>query len=201
MLAISIERVCAADKTPTLVVLGDSLVAGYGLAEADAFPAQLELALRASGQDVQVINAGVSGDTTAGGLARLDWSIPADADAVMVELGANDALRGLSPAATRANLEEIIARLKQRGTKVLLAGMLAPPNMGLDYETQFNRIFPDLATSNDIEFYPFFLDGVAARRDLNQADGIHPNPEGVRILVERLLPTVMQLLAKSASDG
>lgn len=185
----------AATDGPKLVVLGDSLVAGYGLEPTQSFPARLEQALKAEGHDVTVVNAGVSGDTSAGGLERLDWSVPDDADAVIVELGANDALRGLDPAHTRTNLAAILARLKDRGVAVLLAGMLAPPNMGSEYGDAFNPIYPELAREHDVLLYPFFLDGVAAEPALNLADGMHPNARGVDEIVRRFLPHARRLLA------
>lgn len=178
-----------------LLALGDSLTAGYGLAAPDSFTVQLERALRAEGLDVTVINAGVSGDTSAGGKARLDWSLADNPQAAIVELGANDGLRGLDPVQTQANLNDIVARLTSRGVKVLLTGMLAPPNLGRDYGTRFAAVYPAVAKERGIRLYPFFLDGVAGQADLNQADGIHPNPEGVRIVVARILPAVRALLA------
>lgn len=186
----------AAARELKLVALGDSLTAGYGLEELQAFPARLQQALRARGHAVTIANAGVSGDTSAGGLDRLDWSVPDGTDAVIVELGANDALRGLSPEATRRNLTTIVERLHQRGIAVLLAGMLAPPNMGSDYADAFNAIFPEIAGSYDLAFYPFFLDGVAANAGLTQADGMHPTAAGIDEIVARFLPTAEALLGK-----
>ncbi len=151
----------AAAREPVIVAFGDSLTAGLGLAESEAFPAQLEQALRARGQDVKIVNAGVSGDTAAAGLARLNWALPDDASAVIIELGANDALQGLDPQATKAVLEKIITEVKARGLPILLAGMEAPPNMGKDYATAFRALYADLAQRYDLVFYPFFLDGVA----------------------------------------
>ncbi len=177
-----------------MLALGDSLTAGYGLAAEEAFPARLQMALRKQGLRVRVINAGVSGDTSAGGRARLDWSLADNPSAAIVELGANDALRGLDPDATRANLDAIISKLRKRGIAVLLAGMLAPPNLGPEYEARFNAIYPALATKHGVLFYPFFLDGVAARPELNQADGMHPTAAGVDIIVERMLPLVGELV-------
>ena len=185
----------AADHEIKLVVLGDSLVAGYGLDAGQAFPERLQAALREKGHAVVIVNAGVSGDTSAGGLERLDWSVPDDTQAAIVELGANDALRGLDPATTRANLDAIVTRLKERGIAVLLAGMLSPPNMGEDYAQGFNPIFADLAKAHDVMLYPFFLDGVAAQKQLNLADGMHPNPAGVDVIVARFLPYAEKLLA------
>ena len=176
------------------VVLGDSLSAGLGLSAADAFPAKLQKALKDKGVDVEITNAGVSGDTASGGRDRLDWSVPQGTEAVIVELGANDALRGTDPAITRSALSDIVSRLKARGVAVLLLGMLAPPNYGSDYAARFNTIYPDLSKSFGVPLYPFFLDGVAADRKLNQADGIHPTAEGVEIIVKKSLPTVEAFL-------
>ena len=185
----------AGDVKPVkLVVLGDSLTAGYGLPASSAFPARLEKALRARGFAVDVHNAGVSGDTTSGGLARLDWSIPADASAVIVELGANDALRGVDPQVARNALEDIVKRLKARNLPVLLAGMVAPPNLGADYGAKFNSIYPDLARTYDVPLYPFFLDGVTTNPKLTMPDGLHPTAEGVDVVVVRILPTVEAFL-------
>lgn len=184
----------ASEQVHRLVILGDSLTAGYGLMEKEAFPARLEAYLRKLGYAVEVEGAGVSGDTTAGGLARLDWSVGKDADAVIVELGGNDALRGLSPALTQENLRKIVHQLSARGVPVLLAGMWAPPNMGRDYADAFNAVFPTVAEEYDVPLYPFFLDGVAADPRLNQADMIHPNAAGVEIIVERIAPYVIALL-------
>lgn len=177
-----------------VLVLGDSLTAGYGLPPEEGFTGQLEARLRAEGFDVQIFNGGVSGDTSAGGLARLDWALADRPDLAIVELGANDGLRGLDPAALRSNLDAILRRLRKAGVTVLLAGMRAPPNLGRDYEAAFNRVFPELAEKHDVAFYPFFLDGVAARPELNQADGIHPNREGVAVIVDRITPYVVRLL-------
>ena len=173
-----------------LVVLGDSLSAGLGLPAADAFPAQLEKALKDKGLNVAVGNAGVSGDTTSGGLDRLDWSVPEGTAGVILELGANDALRGTDPKVTRTALDDIIKRLTARHVAVLLCGMLSPPNYGADYAAQFNAIYPDLAKKYGVPLYPFFLDGVAADSKLNQADGMHPTAAGVAVIVKKILPTV-----------
>ncbi len=178
----------------TIIAFGDSLTAGYGLPQPDSFPAQLERYLEAAGHPVKIVNAGVSGDTTAGGRARLAWTLAEPADLVIVELGANDGLRGIDPAETRRNLDAILTELGQREIKVLLAGMLAPPNLGGDYGADFNGLFPELAEKHDVMLYPFFLDGVAARPDLNQADGIHPNAAGVEIIVNGIGPYVIELL-------
>lgn len=180
-----------------ILAFGDSLTAGYGLAEADGFCPQLEKALRAAGHDVRVIDGSVSGDTTADGLARLDWSLADNPDVVIVELGANDALRGLDPAEAKANLEAILTKLQQQGRGVLLVGMEAPRNLGPDYDQAFDGMYADLATRHHVALYPFFLDGVATDRTLNQADGIHPNPAGVAVIVKRMLPAVEKTLARA----
>ncbi len=185
-----------------LVVLGDSLAAGFGLPASDAFPVRLEAALRKAGVAVDVINAGVSGDTSAGGLARLDWVLAsAKAQYAIVELGANDGLRGLDPGQMSANLDQILTRLKARGVKPLLAGMLAPPNFGREYGQEFAAVFGTLAEKHGVPLYPFFLDGVAAEPQLNQADGIHPNLAGVEIIVARIVPYVTRLLAGQTPAG
>ena len=186
----------AAAKPLKVVVLGDSLSAGFGLGGAEAFPAKLQSALRAKGIAAEIDNAGVSGDTSSGGLGRLDWSVPDGTAAVILELGANDALRGIDPALTRNALGEIIQRLQQRGIAVLLCGMRAPPNYGADYAARFDAIYPDLAKQFDVPLYPFFLDGVAAETSLNQADGMHPTAAGVDRIVERILPMVETFLRK-----
>ena len=189
-------RPIVAAEPVKIVALGDSLTAGFGLAREAAFPARLEAALKAKGFAVEIANAGVSGDTPSGGLARLDWSVPEGTDAVILELGANDALRGLDPKVTRAALDAILRRLGERRIAVLLAGMRAPPNMGADYGRAFDAIFPDLAAAHDVVFYPFFLDGVAADRVLNQGDGMHPNAAGIDAIVERILPKAEELIAR-----
>ncbi len=183
-----------------LLVFGDSLVHGYGLAPIDSFPAQLEARLAANGWPVTVINAGNSGDTTAAGLARVDWSLAGKPDAVIVELGANDALRGIDPSQTRDNLEQILLRIRGQGLPLLLAGMRAPRNLGRDYTEAFDRIFPELADQLNVALYPFFLEGVALRPDLNQADGIHPNRAGVTEIVGRIVPYVERLLRDAGID-
>ena len=185
----------AADQI-ILVTYGDSLSAGFGLAEEDAFPAQLEKALHARGHYVKVVNASVSGDTTAAGLARFDWSFPQGAKGVIIELGANDALRGLAPDKTRANLDALIARVKSKGAEPLLTGMLAPRNLGVKYTTAFDRIYPELAKKHEVLLYPFFLFDVVGKRDLNLADGLHPNPKGVKKIVEQIVPKVEELLSR-----
>ena len=181
-------------ETQTLLALGDSLTAGLGLDPTQAFPAKLEAALKAKGHDVVVLNAGVSGDTAAQGAARLDWALTDDVDAVLVELGANDALRGLPPEQAKQALDGVLAALQRRKLPVLLLGMKAPPNLGPDYVTAFDAMFPALAKQYGVALYPFFLDGVAADAKLNQADGMHPNPEGVDEIVKRVLPSVEALL-------
>jgi acyl-CoA thioesterase-1 len=181
-------------KPVKMVVLGDSLSAGYGLPADAAFPARLEKALKNNGIEVDIGNAGVSGDTSSGGRDRLDWSVPEGTEAVILELGANDALHGTDPAVTRAALSDILTRLKARGVAVLLCGMLAPPNYGSDYATRFNAIYSELAKSFGVPLYPFFLEGVAADARLNQADGMHPTAEGVDVIVKNILPTVQAFL-------
>jgi acyl-CoA thioesterase-1 len=186
----------AAERPVKIVVLGDSLTAGFGLPVEDAFPAKLDRALKAKGMAVEIVNAGVSGDTASGGLDRVDWSVPEGTDAVILELGANDALRGIDPKVTHAALEKVLRRLEERHITVLLCGMRAPPNMGASYTEAFDAIFPQLAAAHDVIFYPFFLDAVAADAKLNQRDGIHPNAEGVNIMVARILPKVEELVAR-----
>jgi acyl-CoA thioesterase-1 len=189
--------VAAQGKSLTILAFGDSLAAGFGLGSRDGFTAKLEMALKAKGIEARVINGGLSGDTSAGGLARLDWALEPKPDFAIVELGANDGLRGLDPAQTRANLDAILTKLKAKGVPVLLAGMYAPPNMGPDYGKAFNALYAELAKKHGVAFYPFFLDGVAADPSLNQPDGIHPNAKGVDIIVERILPHVLKLIGKS----
>lgn len=182
-------------KTLRLVALGDSLSAGYNLPGSAAFPAVLEQALRKKGLSVEIVNAGVSGDTTQGGLERLDWSVPEGTDGVILELGANDALRGIDPAQTRQALEAMIQRLQERRIPVLLAGMYAPRNLGTDYAQRFDAIYPELAKKYGLVLYPFFLEGIAGDRALNQADGLHPTAEGVKAIVRAILPTVERFIA------
>jgi acyl-CoA thioesterase-1 len=177
-------------KPIKMVVLGDSLSAGLGLSASAAFPARLQNALKNKRIAVDMINAGVSGDTSSGGRDRLDWSVPEGTEAVILELGANDALRGIDPAVTRAALSDILTRLKARKIAVLLCGMVAPPNYGSDYSARFNAIYPDLAKAFGVPLYPFFLDGVATEARLNQADGLHPTADGVDVIVKNILPTV-----------
>ena len=186
----------AADERPVkIVVLGDSLSAGFGLPVEAAFPAKLAQALKAKGIAATVTNAGVSGDTASGGLGRLDWSVPEGTEAVILELGANDALRGLDPQVTKAALDNILSKLAARHIAVLFAGMRAPRNMGVDYVKSFDAIFPALASSHRVVFYPFFLDGVATDSKLNQDDGMHPNAAGVDAIVARMLPRVEELIS------
>jgi acyl-CoA thioesterase-1 len=180
-----------------IVALGDSLTAGLGLPASAAFPARLEQTLRAKGMAVTITNAGVSGDTASDGLARLDWSVPEGTDAVILELGANDALRGIDPAVTRKALAEILDRLRQRKLPVLLCGTLAPRNLGEDYGHKFDAIYPDLAASSGVLLYPFFLDGVATDGKLNQRDGMHPTAAGVDVIVARILPKVQELIQQA----
>ena len=181
-------------KPIKMVVLGDSLSAGLGLSASSAFPARLQKSLEVKGIAVDMINAGVSGDTTSGGRDRLDWSVPEGTEAVILELGANDALRGIDPRVTRAALTDILTRLKARRIAVLLCGMVAPPNYGSDYSARFNAIYPELAKSFGVPLYPFFLEGVATAARLNQADGLHPTAEGVDMIVKNILPTVEAFL-------
>jgi acyl-CoA thioesterase-1 len=184
----------AATKPIKMVVLGDSLSAGLGLAGSAAFPARLQKSLQAKGIAVDIINAGVSGDTSSGGRDRLDWSIPEGTEAVIVELGANDALRGTDPKVTRAALTDILTRLQARKIAVLLCGMLAPPNYGSDYSARFNAIYPDLSKQFGVPLYPFFLEGVATEAKLNQADVLHPTAEGIDVIVKNILPSVEAFL-------
>ncbi|NTI43076.1 arylesterase [Rhizobium rhizogenes] len=186
-------------RTIQLVGFGDSLMAGYQLPPGDGFPAKLEAALKAKGLDVAIADAGVSGDTTSGGLSRIDWSVPDGTDGVILELGANDALRGIPPEDTEKNLDTIIARLKARSIPVLLAGMLAPPNMGSDYAAKFNPIYQRLADKYQLTLYPFFLDGVATHADLQLNDGMHPNPQGVDVMVQRFEPVAASFIGTIAA--
>lgn len=190
-----------ARSTIRILAFGDSLISGYGLPEPDGFPAQLERALATKGVAARVLNGGVAGDTSAGGLARLDWTLADRPDLVILEFGANDGLRGLDPAATRANLAAMLARLARDRIPVLLAGMKAPRNLGPDYVAAFDPIYQDLADEYGVALVPFFLDGIAGDPALNQADGIHPNAAGVAKIVERFLPDVMALLAVHIDGG
>lgn len=186
----------AADAPVKIVVLGDSLSAGYGLPGQDAFPAKLAKALEAKGIITTMTNAGVSGDTASGGLGRVDWSVPPGTEAVILELGANDALRGIDPAVIRKALDGILKKLKERKIAVLLAGMYAPRNMGPEYVRDFDAIFPELAKTYDAVLYPFFLDGVASEAKLNQGDGMHPTAAGIDVIVGRILPKVEELIGR-----
>ena len=186
----------SAAEEPRIVVLGDSLTAGFGLPAEHAFPARLEAALRGEGHGWHVIDAGVSGDTSAGGLARLDWVLEDAPEIVVVELGANDGLRGLSTDQMEANLDSILARIGEAGPATLLAGMRAPTNFGADYAAAFHAVYERLAAKHGVAFYPFFLEGVAMEPALNQADGIHPNAAGVAEIVRRILPHVVALIAR-----
>ena len=190
------EAAGGGEEALRVLMLGDSLTAGYGLLSHEALPARLEAALRALGRDVSVINGGVSGDTTTGGLARLGWALADDPHAVIVALGANDALRAIDPALSRMNLDRILRALTERGLPVLLAGMVAPRNLGRAYAARFDPIYPELAARHGALFYPFLLDGVAAVTALNQDDGIHPNEAGVEEIAGRLLPSVLCLLGR-----
>ncbi|MEZ5828490.1 MAG: arylesterase [Hyphomicrobiales bacterium] len=194
--ALSLFSVQAEPSETVIVALGDSLTAGYGLPQDQSFPAQLEAALRAKGQNVRVVNAGVSGDTATAALQRLDWALPDDADAVIVELGGNDALQGVPPQGTKEALSRIVERLRAKGLPVLIAGMEAPRNMGKEYVEAFGAIYPELAAKYGVLLYPFFLDGAALNDDLMQQDGIHPNGEGVAVIVENITPKVEELLAQ-----
>lgn len=193
-----------ADQDETVIVaLGDSLTSGFGLPNDKAFPSQLETALKERGHKVRIVNAGVSGDTASAALRRLDWALDGDTDAVIVELGGNDALQGLPPESTKAALAEILERLQKRNLPVLLAGMEAPRNLGKEYVTAFGAIYPALAAQYDVLLYPFFLEGAALNAELMQRDGIHPNAGGVGVIVDNILPHVETLLAASQTkeDG
>ena len=199
LVVLTAAGVSAAPKT--ILAFGDSLTAGLGLGPADAFPAKLEAALKARGHDVKVINAGVSGDTAVDGAARLDWALSEPVDAVIVELGANDALRGLPVAQSEQALDQLLTALDQKKLPVLLAGMKAPPNMGAEYQQQFDGMYQRLAAKHPgTILYPFFLDGVAADPRLNQPDGMHPTAAGVDVIVARMLPSVEQLLGKAGAN-
>lgn len=187
-LLFSLAPASGQERLVKLVGFGDSLMAGYQLPQQEALPTQLQQKLKAKGVNVEIANAGVSGDTSASGRSRVDWSVPDGTDGVILELGANDALRGLSPAETEANLEAIIGRLKERGISILLVGMLAPPNMGPDYADAFNPIYPRLAEKHQLAFYPFVLEGVVTKSELQLEDGMHPNGEGVGVMADGMLP-------------
>jgi acyl-CoA thioesterase I len=194
LLGLSVVSVTAAARVPEILAFGDSLTAGLGLPAEQAFPARLEARLKAEGIDARVINAGVSGDTTTDGLARLDWALAEKPDLVILELGANDMLRGIDPRIVRANLDAMIDKITASGAKILLLGMKAPPNWGEHYQQKFDRIYPALARAHGVALYPFFLDGVAMEPTLNQPDGLHPNERGVGVLVDRIAPVVAKLI-------
>lgn len=181
-------------ETINIVGFGDSLMAGYQLPPGDGFPEKLQAALKAKGMDVAITNAGVSGDTTTGGLARIDWSVPDGTKGVILELGANDALRGIAPEESEKNLDAMITRLKDRGIAVLLAGMMAPPNMGADYAARFNPIYQKLAQKHQVPLYAFFLDGVVMDAGLKLEDGMHPNTKGVDVMVQKMEPAVTNFI-------
>ena len=194
LILVTFSQASSAAEPIKILALGDSLTAGYGLPKGDAFPVLLEQALNKRGKKARVVNGGVSGDTSAGGLARLGWALEGDEDLVIVELGANDGLRGIDPQSTYDNLDRLIGALKGRGVKVLLTGMLAPPNLGKEYGAEFNAVYPALSKKHDVALYPFFLEGVAAVPELNQEDGIHPTRKGVEKIVANIIPFVERLL-------
>jgi len=194
MLGASFKSVQA--DSPHLMVFGDSLVAGYGLPAEEGFTWQLQDRLTAQGVEIKILNAGVSGDTTAGGLARLEWALAEQPDYVMIVLGGNDLLRGLDPSATRRNLDQILSKLAARGIKTFLCGMLAPVNLGAEYGAEFNPVYPDLAQKYDLAFYPFFLQDVALVPRFNQRDGLHPNAEGVAKIIDGMMPLLQKFLSK-----
>jgi acyl-CoA thioesterase I len=198
VLGLTFVAAPAVARVSVILDFGDSLTAGHGLPAGQAFPARLEAWLHERGTGARVVNAGVSGDTTAGGLARLDWALADKPDLVILALGANDALRGVEPSTVRDNLDKMIGKIEMSGAKVLLLGMLAPPNWGEEYKRAFDRIFPELARVHHLPLYPFFLEGVAMKPELNQPDGIHPNERGVAVLVERIAPVVAGLLGDAS---
>jgi acyl-CoA thioesterase-1 len=198
--SLGVQPTRAEPGETVIVALGDSLTAGYGLPQDQSFPAQLQAALEARGHKVKIINAGVSGDTATAALQRLDWALPDDASAVIVELGGNDALQGIPPDGTKQALAKILDKLKAKGLPALLAGMEAPRNMGKEYVEQFRAIYPDLAAQYDVLLYPFFLDGAALHDGLLQADGIHPNGKGVAVIVEKIMPKVEALIAQAQAQ-
>ena len=200
VIAVSLIFAAAANaRTINLVGFGDSLMAGYQLPPGDGFPEKLQAALKAKGLDVTIANAGVSGDTTTGGLARIDWSIPDGTDGVILELGANDALRGIPPEESEKNLDQMITRLKERGIAVLLVGMMAPPNMGADYAARFNPIYRKLSEKHGVKLYAFFLDGVALDAGLKLDDGMHPNAKGVDVMVQKMEADVTNFVGTISS--
>ncbi len=194
VLLLAVSPTNAQTAPVKIAVLGDSLAAGYGIKPEQAFPARLEAALKAQGRAVTILNQGVSGDTTAGGLDRLDWMLADKPDIVLVELGGNDALRGIDPAATEKNLAAIVEKLQAAHVTVWLAGMMAPRNLGSDYVTAFDGLYKRIADKYKVPLYPFILDGVAQDPALNQADGLHPNPKGAEIVADKLLPFVTKNL-------
>ena len=200
LLLAALHRIAAEPRTPLIVVLGDSLTAGLGLPQDQACPAQLEAALKARGRNVTVVNAGVSGDTAQAALARLDWALPDNASAVIIELGGNDALQGIPPEGTKRALASIIETVQARGLPILLAGMEAPRNMGNDYVEEFRAVYAGLAKQYDVVFYPFFLEGAALNDGTMQGDGIHPNAKGVAAIVDNIMPKVEELLAKVEAE-
>jgi len=198
---LCLTAIPASAKSPEILAFGDSLTAGLGLPASEAFPARLQARLKDEGIEVKMINAGVSGDTTTDGLARLDWALADKPDFVILALGANDALRGIDPKIVRANLDKMIDKIKASGAKILLLGMLAPSNWGVDYEQAFDRIFPEVAKAHDVPLYPFFLDGVAMNPALNQPDGLHPNQRGIAVLVDRIAPLVAKMINGGTEGG
>jgi len=196
ILGSSLIAVTSHARELKLLAFGDSLIAGYGLPKKDGFSDQLEATLNHAGIRLKVINAGVSGDTSAGGLSRIDWALGANPDAILLELGANDSLRGIDPAITKMNLQKILNKLQKIGAPILFAGMIAPPNMGKEYGLEFEKVYLELAEANEVIFYRFFLEGVAGVPELNQEDGIHPNKEGVLKIVKKIVPFVIELLKR-----
>ena len=196
ILGSSLIAVTSHARELKLLAFGDSLIAGYGLPKKDGFSDQLEATLNHAGIRLKVINAGVSGDTSAGGLSRIDWALGANPDAILLELGANDSLRGIDPAITKMNLQKILTKLQKIGAPILFAGMIAPPNMGKEYGLEFEKVYLELAEANEVIFYRFFLEGVAGVPELNQEDGIHPNKEGVLKIVKKITPFVIELLKR-----
>jgi acyl-CoA thioesterase-1 len=192
-----IGPVGAVARSTEILAFGDSLTSGFGLPLDKALPARLEAKLRADGLAIHVVNGGLAGDTTAGGLARLDWALAQKPDIVILELGANDMLRGIDAAAVRANLETMITKIQASGAKLLLTGMLASPNFGEEYQQEFNRIYPELAEAHNVPLYPFLLDGVARDPQFNQPDGLHPNERGVAVIVDHIAPYVARLIGGS----